>query len=69
VYAVGDLSDNTLTFLTQTITGLGGTPNLVITGDGLPADSGAAMPTVLAIGAGLLGPTGAGLLVARRRAH
>ena len=68
VYAVGSLSDNTLTFLTQTISGLGGSPNLVNTGDGLPTGGESSLPAVLAVGAGLLGLTGAGLLVARRRA-
>ena len=67
VYAVGSLSDNTLTFLTQTISGLGGSPTLVNTGDGLPTDGARRCRSLLAVGAGLLGLTGAGLLVARRR--
>jgi hypothetical protein len=67
VYAVGSLSDNTFTFLTQTIGGLGGSPNLVNTGDGLP-DAGSTLPSILAVAAAVLGVSGTGLLLARRRA-
>jgi hypothetical protein len=67
VYAVGSLSDNTLTFLTQTISGLGGNPNLVNTGDGLPSGS-SPLPAVLAVAGGVLAVLGSGVLIARRRA-
>ena len=66
VYAVGSLTDTTFGFLTQTIDGLGGSPTLVNTGDGVPS-SGSALPAVLAAAAGALALAGAGTLVVRRR--
>jgi Domain of unknown function (DUF4397) len=66
VYAVGSLTDNTFGFLTQTITGLGGSPTLVNTGDGVPS-SDSTLPALLAAAAGVLALAGAGTLVVRRR--
>jgi Domain of unknown function (DUF4397) len=67
VYAVGNLSDNTLTFLTQTVAGLGGSPSVVNTGDGLPAGGASPLPAILTVSAGVLALAGGGVLVARRR--
>ena len=66
VYAVGSLADNSFGFLTQTIDGLGGSPTLVNTGDGVPS-SGSALPAVLAAGAGALALAGVGVAATRRR--
>ena len=69
VYAVGSLDGETFTFYTQTIDGLGGAPTLVNTGDSeVPAGTSVTV-VALAITAGLLGLSGAGLIVARRRTH
>jgi hypothetical protein len=67
VYAVGSLTDNTFGFLAQTIDGLGGSPTLVNTGDGVPSSSGSTLPAVLAAAAGVLALAGAGTLAVRRR--
>jgi Domain of unknown function (DUF4397) len=66
VYAVGSLEDGSLTFYTQAIEGLGGEPSLVNTGNS-PVEGTSSSVLVLAILAGVLGLTGAGLLAARRR--
>jgi hypothetical protein len=47
VYAVGSLADNTFTYFTQELTGLGGAPTAVNTGGEAPAD-GASLATWLA---------------------
>lgn len=67
VYAVGSLSDKTLTFYTQTITGLGGAPTAVNTGDGLPSGSSSSTTALLAVLAGIMAVGGTGVLVLRRR--
>ncbi|MET0325104.1 MAG: DUF4397 domain-containing protein [Ilumatobacteraceae bacterium] len=69
VYAVGSLEGGSFTFYTQTITGLGGSPTLVNTGDSLPGSSGSGVAVLLAAAAGVLALTGTGLLVARRRSN
>jgi len=67
VYAVGSLEGGSFTFYTQTISGLGGSPTLVNTGDGLPADSGSNVAVMLAVAAGLLAAvSGAGLALRQR---
>lgn len=66
VYAVGSLTDNTVTFYTQTITGLGGSPTAVNTGDGLPSSS-SGVPLLLVAVAGMMALGGAGTLLIRRR--
>ena len=48
VYAVGSLEGGSLTFYTQTISGLGGAPTLVNTGDGMPGDGTSTTPIMLA---------------------
>jgi hypothetical protein len=67
VYAVGSLADNTVTFYTQTIDGLGGSPTAVNTGDGLPSPSSSMVPTLLLVVAGLMALGGTGVLTLRRR--
>lgn len=66
VYAVGSLEDNTFTFYTQEITGLGGSPTAVNTGDAI--DPGTNWALLLAFGAGTLALAGGGVLLAGRRA-
>ena len=66
VYAVGSLEDETVTFYTQEITGLGGDPTAVNTGDAI--DSGTNWALLLAVGAGALALAGGGVLLAGRRA-
>jgi MYXO-CTERM domain-containing protein len=66
VYAVGSLEDETLTFYTQTIEGLGGQPSVVNTGNS-PVSDDSSTPLVLTVLAGVLGLSGVGLLAARRR--
>jgi hypothetical protein len=66
VYAVGSLEDNTFTFYTQEITGLGGSPTAVNTGDAI--DPGTNWALLLAFGAGALALAGGGVLLAGRRA-
>ncbi|MEO5900912.1 MAG: DUF4397 domain-containing protein [Ilumatobacteraceae bacterium] len=66
VYAVGSLADTTLTFYTQTIDGLGGSPTAVNTGDGLPSSS-SMLPTLLVVIAGIMALGGTGVLATRRR--
>jgi hypothetical protein len=67
VYAVGSLDAGSFTFYTQTITGLGGAPTLVNTGDGLPSDGTSTTPVALAAAAGLFATVGFAALVMRRR--
>jgi hypothetical protein len=66
VYAAGSLDEDTFTFLTQTIDGLGGTPTAVNTGNSVPRPE-STTPLVMAVAAGALALAGAGLLVTRRR--
>jgi hypothetical protein len=67
VYAVGSLDDDSFTFYTQTIEGLGGTPTMVNTGD-TPVGGGTSGTALsFAVAAGLLGAGGVGLLAVRRR--
>lgn len=65
VYAVGGLEDGSFTFYTQEITGLGGTPTEVNTGDAV--DQGLNMALILAVAAGAFALAGSGLVLARRR--
>ena len=67
VYAVGSLTDNTVTFYTQTITDLGGSPTAVNTGDSLPSSSSSMLPMLLLAAAGFMALGGTGVLVLRRR--
>lgn len=66
VYAVGSLEQNTFTYLTQSVTGLGGAPTGVPTGDS-PVPTGSALPLVL--GAAALALVGAAALTLARRAQ
>jgi hypothetical protein len=65
VYAVGSLDDQTFTFYTQELTGLGGAPTAVNTGDAI--DPGTNWALVLAAVAGGLALAGSGVIVAGRR--
>jgi hypothetical protein len=67
VYAVGSLEGGSFTFYTQSITGLGGAPTVVNTGDAV--DQGVNMALILAVAAGALAVTGSGLVLARRRSE
>ena len=69
VYAVGSLEGGSFTFYTQTISGLGGSPTLVNTGNSLPGSSGSNVAVLLGAAAGVLALSGTGLLVARRRSN
>lgn len=69
VYAVGSLDGGSFTFYTQTISGLGGSPTLVNTGNSLPTQGGLDAAVLLAVAAGVLAIGGTGLLVARRRSN
>ncbi len=64
VYAVGSLADNTFTFYTQELTGLGGAPAAVPTGD---QPSNGSTTWVMLLGAALLA-TMSGVLLRRRTA-
>ncbi len=66
VYAVGSLEDDTFDFYTQEVTGLGGEPTAINTGDAI--DSGTDWSLVLVAAAGALALAGGGVLVATRRA-
>jgi hypothetical protein len=66
VYAVGSLDDETFTFYTQEITGLGGAPTTVNTGE--PIESGTNWSLLLAVAAGALALAGGGVILAGRRA-
>ena len=66
VYAVGSLDDNTVTFYTQSLDGLGGSPTAVNTGDGLPSSS-SMVPMLLLVVAGVMALGGTGVLALRRR--
>ncbi len=66
VYAVGSLDDDSLTVLTETITGLHSTPDEVHTGNSLPANETNALALSMIAGAAVLGLAGAGTVVARR---
>ena len=65
VYAVGNLEEGSFTFYTQEITGLGGNPTAVNTGDAIEAGTGPDMALVAA--AGGIALIGAGVLLAGRR--
>jgi hypothetical protein len=65
VYAVGSLEDGSLTFYTQEITGLGGSPTAVNTGDAIDTGSGVDMAMLAAAG-GLALLAGGAVLVGRR---
>jgi hypothetical protein len=65
VYAVGSLDDQTFTFYTQEITGLGGAPTAVNTGDAI--DPGINWALVVAVTAGGLALAGTGVILAGRR--
>jgi len=67
VYAVGSLEGGTFTFYTQSISGLGGAPTVVNTGNSpLPsADTNTA--AILAAAAGVLALLGSGAVVAKQR--
>jgi len=65
VYAVGSLDDDTLTFYTQEISGLGGAPTAVNTGDAI--DTGANWALLLAVAAGAMALVGSGVVLAGRR--
>ena len=67
VYAVGSLDGGTFTFYTQTISGLGGSPTLVNTGDGLPSGTTSSTAVLLAAAGGLLALAGGATLAVRRR--
>lgn len=67
VYAVGSLDDGNFTFYTQEITGLGGAPTAVNTGDAI--DTSSSLPMVLAVAAIALAVGGTGVLVLGRRAR
>ncbi len=66
VYAVGSLDAGSLTFYTQTISGLGGSPTMVNTGNSLPADDGPNVALIFAVIAGALAVAGTGVLATRR---
>ncbi len=66
VDAVGSLADNTVTFYTQSIDGLGGAPTAVNTGGGVPS-SNSLVPMMLLVVAGFMAFGGTGVLVLRRR--
>ncbi len=65
VYAVGSLEGETLTVLTESITGLGAAPAAVQTGNS-PIDSGTSMATVAALMIIATVAVGGGLVLARR---
>jgi hypothetical protein len=67
VYAVGSLEGETFTFYTQEITGLGGSPTAVNTGDAI--DPGTNWALVLAVAAGALTFAGGSVLLAGRRSR
>ena len=67
VYAVGSLEGGSFTFYTQTISGLGGAPTLVNTGDGMPGDGTSTTPIMLAAVAVLFAAGGGTALALRRR--
>jgi Domain of unknown function (DUF4397) len=66
VYAVGSLDDETFTFFTQTIEGLGGGPSAVNTGNSAVPSDGAPFVAWLAVAAGVLAMAGAGAVLIRR---
>jgi hypothetical protein len=67
VYAVGSLEDETFTFYTQTIAGLGGDPTVVNTGDAPIDDSNTVLVTILALMACAMVLGGGRLVMARSR--
>ncbi len=69
VYAVGSLEGETFTFYTQEVTGLGGNPTAVNTGDAIDAGADNTLSLVLLVAAGALALAGGGVVVATRRAR
>jgi hypothetical protein len=69
VYAVGSLEEDSFTFQTQSIDGLGGEPTAVNTGDSQLGSGSSSAFLALTAAAGLLGLGGAGLALARRRSN
>lgn len=67
VYAVGSLEGGSFTFYTQSISGLGGDPTLVNTGNSALPSDGTDMALVFAAAAGVMALVGTGTLVAKRR--
>ncbi|MEM8707306.1 MAG: DUF4397 domain-containing protein [Actinomycetota bacterium] len=65
VYAVGSLEGDSLTVLTQSITGLGSTPSVVNTGN-TPIDNGSDSTSIVLLGAAAL--LGLGVVASRRGA-
>jgi hypothetical protein len=65
VYAVGSLEDDTFTFYTQEITGLGGSPTAVNTGDAIDGGSGVSM-ALIAAAVGIAAAGTSALLIGRR---
>ena len=65
VYAVGSLDDDSFTFYTQEITGLGGSPTAVNTGDAISTDSGVSM-ALIAAAVGIAAAGTSALLIGRR---
>ena len=61
VYAVGSLADDTFTFYTQEITGLGGAPEVINTGGEAPSDGSVATWMLVAGAAALLSLSGLAL--------
>jgi Domain of unknown function (DUF4397) len=66
VYAVGSLTDKTFTFYTQSISGLGGAPSAVNTGDAPIEQSTSWVAVMLIVAAGMMMLTGGTLVLARR---
>lgn len=65
VYAVGSLEDESITVLTESITGLGGTPESVPTGNS-PVESGLSATGLVLLGGIALAVAAGGLTLARR---
>ena len=64
MYAVGGLEDDTFTYYTQEITGLGGAPTAVNAGDAI--DAGTNWALMLSVAAGALAIAGAGVMLTGR---
>ena len=68
VYAVGALANNSLTVLTESITGLGATPAAVQTGNSPVDNGGSPLPLAAAVFGSLIIAGSATLLVRRQKA-
>ncbi len=66
VYAVGSLDDDTLTVLTESISGLGSAPTAVNTGNSPISDDGSELPLAALITAGAVVAVSGGVMVRRR---